>query len=50
MEMEKINENTISEKVTNIINKEKLKQLLEQEQELDGLEDKDKEKDQKSNT
>ena len=48
--VQKINENTISEKVTNIINKEKLKQLLEQEQELDGLEDKDKEKDQKSNT
>lgn len=44
--VQKINENTVSEKVTNIINKEKLKQLLEQEQdELD-----EKEKEQKNNT
>ena len=48
--VQKINENTISEKVTNIINKEKLKQLLEKEKEQDSLDENDKEKDQKNNT
>ena len=47
--VQKINENTVSEKVTNIINKEKLKQLLDKEKEEELSLD-DNEKEQKNNT